>query len=68
LAKLIKIHDIGACIHATCHTLGKIHPHDVVSESADVKIKFDALLNDYDKLGKHIDSFRIARNRYLEFF
>jgi hypothetical protein len=65
---LSEIAEAGSAIEAAAFDLSKIHPHDVKTESADVKIRFDHLMDEYSELGKRLDQFRIAINKYREFF
>ena len=65
---LTEIGQAGEQVDATCHDLSKILPHDVRTDSAQVKVKFDAVLDSYDEFRKQLKAFRIARNKYLEFF
>ena len=58
----------GEDLDTFCHDLSRIVPHDVKTDSADVKERFDAVLDMHGSLGNLLDKFRIARNKYLEFF
>jgi hypothetical protein len=65
---LVHIGQVGEQLDASCHDLSKIIPHDVRTESADVKIRFDQVLDDHSTLTNLLKALRIARNKYLEFF
>ena len=65
---LDSIGQIGEHLDASCQDLSKIHPHDVRTDDAGVKIRFDQVLDDYEELKKLLKQFRISRSRYLEFF
>jgi hypothetical protein len=62
------IGQVGEQLDASCHDLSTIIPHDVRTESVDVRDRFEHVLNDYNELTNLLDVFRIARNKYLEFF
>jgi hypothetical protein len=62
------IESAGTDVDSAAYDLSKILACDLKADSANVKIKLDALLDAHEEMGKQLDSFRIARNKYLEFF
>jgi hypothetical protein len=64
-------HDIdeaGCSIEEAAQKLGKFPAHDLVTNDHEFMLSFNQLVFDHKEMGKLIKSFRIARNKYLEFF
>jgi hypothetical protein len=55
-------------LQSSCLDLSDIHPHDIKTDDAGVKELFDNLTTDHKRLGVELKAFRLARNKYLEFF
>jgi hypothetical protein len=67
-AKLVKIGNMGACLHGTCHRLSITHPHDVHTAPGDISGYMHDVQEDCNKLDELLKEVRIAANNYSEFF
>jgi hypothetical protein len=59
---------LGDDLQTSCLDLSFIVPHDVKTDDKTVKELFGSVSDYHKELGRVIKAFRLARNKYLEFF
>jgi hypothetical protein len=62
------IDETGCDIEAAAQKLGRFPAHDLVTNDYEFKQVFNQLVFNHKEMAKLIKSFRIAREKYLEFF
>jgi hypothetical protein len=63
-----EIDEIGCNIEEAAQKLGRFPAHDLVTNDYEFKQVFNQLVFDHKTMTNLIKSFRIAREKYLEFF
>ena len=65
---LVEIQQAGTDVDSAAYDLSKILACDIKSDDDMVKGLYLAARNELNKLGKLLDSFKTARDKYSEFF
>jgi hypothetical protein len=65
---LYDIEDAGTHLDSKSYDLSRIVVHDLKTDDGNVKVLFDDLVTEHKRMANLIKSFRIAREKYLEFF
>jgi hypothetical protein len=63
-----EIDETGCNIEEAAQKLGQFPAHDLVTNDEGFEPVFRALVDGHKEMAKLIKSFRIARDKYLEFF